>query len=142
MVNLPPLAVDHLAEFTDLIIANSPVVGNVAICSDSLCTTGKAGINFYYLPNPLERTCFATSCVFGLLGATTSGTALATSACGIQITGSGWIGSIGSRSLNLNKLGKYAYHMGNSTPIARTLILLRKSPLELKYIRNTCTNPN
>ena len=53
MINLAPSAVDALAEsatkITSGISKNVPIVGNAAICADSICTTGRAGINFYCL---------------------------------------------------------------------------------------------
>lgn len=124
MVNFDfaPSAVDILAEsattfvesasgITSGISTNVPIIGNVAICTDSLCTTGRAGINFYCSPNPVARTFFGASCLCGIVGATCSGTALLTSFTGIPVAG--WIGSFGARGFN--RLGKYTLHMGNVT---------------------------
>ena len=62
MINLDPSAVDALAEsateLTSGISKNVPVIGNAAICADSLCTTGRAGINFYCSPNPVAKVFF------------------------------------------------------------------------------------
>ena len=115
MINLAPSALDTLAEsVTDItsgISKNVPVVGNVAICADSLCTTGCAGLNFYYSANPIAKVFFGASCVCGVIGAASSGTALVTSFAGIPMAG--WFGSFGARSFN--RAGKYALHMGNVT---------------------------
>lgn len=90
MINLDPSAVDALAEsateITSGISKNVPIIGNAAICADSLCTTGRAGINFYYSPNPVAKVFFGTSCLCGVMGAESSGTALVTSVAGIPIT--------------------------------------------------------
>ena len=115
MGNLAPSAVDAFVEsateITSGISKNVPIVGNAAICADSLCTTGRAGINFYCSPNPLAKVFFGASCACGLVGATSSGAALVTSFAGIPMTG--WLGSFGARGFN--RLGKYALHMGNVT---------------------------
>ena len=118
MVNLAPNAFDAFAEsateITSGISKNVPILGNAAICTDSLCTTGRAGINFYCSPNPLAKVFFGASCVCGLMGAAASGTALATSFAGIPVAG--WLGSMGARGFN--RLGKYTLHMENVTDIA------------------------
>ncbi len=115
MINLAPSAVDALAksatEITSGISKNVPIVGNAAICADSLCTTGRASINFYCSPNPVAKIFFGASCVCGVIGAASSGTALVTSFAGIPVAG--WIGSFGARGFN--RLGKYSLHMGNVT---------------------------
>ena len=115
MINLAPSAVDALAEsvteITSGISKNVPIVGNAAICADSLCTTGRAGINFYCSPNPIAKVFFGASCVCGVVGAASSATALVTSVAGIPVAG--WLGSFGARGFN--RLGKYSLHMGNVT---------------------------
>jgi hypothetical protein len=118
MIDFPTSAVDAFAksattfvESTTKLTSQVPIVGNAAICVDSLCTTGRAGINFYYSPNPLAKVFFGASCACGLMGAASSGTALATSCVGILLTG--WVGSFGARGFN--RLGKYSLHMGNIT---------------------------
>ena len=115
MINLAPSAVDALAEsatdITSGISKNVPIIGNAAICADSLCTAGRAGINFYCSPNPVAKVFFGASCVCGAIGAASSGTALVTSVAGIPVAG--WLGSFGARSFN--RLGKYSLHMGNVT---------------------------
>lgn len=78
---------------------------------DSLCTTGRGGINFYCSPNPLSKVFFGASCICGIMGAGASGTALITSFVGIPVAG--WLGSLGARGFNY--LGKYSLHMGNVT---------------------------
>ena len=115
MINLAPSAVDALAEsVTEITLGiskNVPIVGNAAICADSLCTTSRAGLNFYYSPTPIAKVFFGASCVCGVIGAASSGTALVTSFAGIPMAG--WFGSFGARSFN--RLGKYSLHMGNVT---------------------------
>lgn len=111
MINFFSTATDVFAESATCITKNVPIVGNAAICVDSLCTIGRAGINFYCSPNPVAKVLFGASCVCGVLGAASSGTALVTSFAGIPI--GGWIGSFGARGFN--RLGKYTLHMGNIT---------------------------
>ena len=115
MINLAPTAVDTLAEsateITSGISKNVPVIGNAAICADSLCTTGRAGINFCCSPNPVSKVFFGASCLCGLMGTASSGTALVTSFTGIPVAA--WLGSFGARAFN--RLGKYTLHMGNVT---------------------------
>jgi hypothetical protein len=108
---LAPTAVDYFAESASILTDGVPVLGNAAICVDSLCTTGRAGINFYCSPNPVAKVFFGASCMCGVMGAASSGTALVTSFAGIPITG--WLGSLGARGFN--RLGKYTLHMGNVT---------------------------
>lgn len=115
MINIAPSAFDVLAESTTELTSgishNVPILGNAAICVDSLCTVGRAGINFYCSPSLLGKVFFAASCACGTIGATSSGLALATSFAGIPVTG--WLGSFGARGFN--RLGKYSLHMGNVT---------------------------
>ena len=115
MITLAPSAVDALAEsateITSGISNNVPIIGNTAICADSLCTTGRAGINFYCSPSPVAKVFFGASCVCGVVGAASSATALVTSFAGIPVAG--WLGSFGARGFN--RLGKYSLHMGNVT---------------------------
>lgn len=115
MVNLLPTAADNFAKsatgLTDGISQNVPIIGNAALCCDSLCTTGRAGINFYCSPNPVSKVFFATSCVCGLIGAGSSGVALLSPVTGIPVLG--WVGTFGARGFN--RLGKYSLYMGNVT---------------------------
>jgi len=115
MINLATSPVDALAEsateITSGIAKNVPIIGNAAICADSICTTGRAGINFYCSPSPVAKVFFGASCLCGVVGAASSGTALVTSFVGIPMAG--WLGSFGARGFN--RLGKYALHMGNVT---------------------------
>ena len=115
MINLAPSAVDALAEsvteITSGISKNVPIIGNAVICTDSLCTTGRAAVNFYCSPNPVSKVFFGASCAFGVVGAASSATALATTFTGIPVAG--WLGSFGARSFN--RLGKYTLHLGNVT---------------------------
>ena len=112
---LAPSAVDAFAEsatkITSGISTNVPIIGNAALCADSLCTTGRASINFCCSPNPVATVFFGASCICGVIGSTVSGTALATSFSGIPVAG--WLGSFGARGFN--RLGKYTLHMGNVT---------------------------
>lgn len=110
-MNLAPSAMDHFAESASSLTDGVPVLGNAAVCVDSLCTTGRAGINFYCSPSPLSKVFFGASCVCGVMGAASSGTALVTSFAGIPMAG--WLGVFGARGFN--RLGKYTLHMGNVT---------------------------
>ena len=110
-MGLAPTAMDHFAESASSLTDGVPVLGNSAVCVDSLCTTGRAGINFYCSPNPLSKVFFGASCVCGAMGAVSSGTALVTSFAGIPMAG--WLGAFGARGFN--RLGKYTLHMGNVT---------------------------
>ena len=87
MINLATTAFDPFAKSATTLIDTVQVIGNVAICTDSLCTTGRAGINFYCSPNPVAKVFFGASCVWGLMGAAASGTALVTSFVGIPPAG-------------------------------------------------------
>ena len=115
MINLLPTAADALAEsateLTNGLSRNIPIIGNAALCTDSLCTTGRAGLNFYCSPNPVSKVFFATSCVCGLIGAGSSGVALLSPVTGIPVLG--WVGTFGARGFN--RLGKYSLYMGNVT---------------------------
>lgn len=118
MINLAPSlisAFDALAEsateITSGISKNVPIIGNAAICADSLCTAGRASINFYCSPSPVAKVFFGARCVCGAIGAASSGAALVTSFSVIPVAG--WLGSFGARSFN--RLGKYSLHMGNVT---------------------------
>lgn len=115
MINLAPSAFDALAgsatEITSGVSKNVPIIGNAAICADSTCTAGRAGINFYCSPNPVAKAFFGASCLCGAIGALSSGTALVTSFAGIPVAG--WFGAFTARGFN--RLGKYTLHMGNVT---------------------------
>jgi hypothetical protein len=111
MVNLLPTAADNLAVSATRITDTIPSVSNGIILADSTCTAGRAAINFYCSSNPLSKTCFGLSFLFGVAGAASSGTALITSTLGIPVTGI--VGSFGARAFN--RLGKYTLHMGNVT---------------------------
>lgn len=93
MITIAPTAVDALVEsateITSGISKNVPIIGNAAICVDSLCTTGRAGINFYCSPNPVAKVFFGASFACGLMGAASSGsgTALATTFAVVPLTG-------------------------------------------------------
>ena len=115
MIHLAPSAMEAFAEsateITSGVSKNIPIIGNAAICTDSVCTAGRAGINFYCSPNPVAKVFFGASCLCGVIGAASSGTALVTSFAGIPVAG--WVGSFGARGFN--RLGKYTLHMGNVT---------------------------
>ena len=117
-MNLAPTAFDGFAESASTLndrvnrITNGvPVIGNAGLCVDSLCTTGRAGINFYCSPNPVAKVFFCANCMCGIMGGISSGTSLLTSFTGIPIAG--WLGSFGARGFN--RLDKYTLHMGNVT---------------------------
>ncbi|MEL6164944.1 MAG: hypothetical protein AAFR37_14720 [Cyanobacteria bacterium J06628_3] len=93
------------------ILPTIPVVGNVALMSDSGCTAGRAALNFYYSPNPLSKVFFGVNCACGVVGAISSGTCIVTSYMGIPVTG--LVGAFESRAFN--RLGKYSLHLGNLT---------------------------
>ena len=110
-LGLAPTAIDNFAESATEISSALPVMGNAAICVDSLCTSGRAAVNFYCSPNLLSKALFASSCVCGVMGATTSATALITQYSNIPVVS--WLGSFGSRGFN--RLGRYTLRMGNVT---------------------------
>jgi hypothetical protein len=108
------LLIESTTRLTDTVtnaVNTVPVVSNVAILSDSTFTACRAAVNFYCSPNPISKVCFAASCLFGVAGAASSGTALVTSFMGVPLTG--LVGSFGARGFN--RLGKYTLHMGNVT---------------------------
>lgn len=115
MVDLPSTALDTFAKsatgISTSITKNVPIIGNAAICVDSIRTTGRAAINFYCFPNHVAKVFFGTSCLCGILSAKSSGTALVTSSTRIPVAE--WLGSFGARGFN--SLGKYTLHMGNVT---------------------------
>ena len=60
MTNLSPSVVEALdalaesaTEMTRGISNNVKIIDNAAICADSICTTSRAGINFYCSSNPV-----------------------------------------------------------------------------------------
>ena len=115
LMGITSTSMDHLADsistITDVIAEETPVVGNIVICSDCLYTTSSAGIGFCCAPNPVSKVFFGTSCAFGVMGATSSGTALVTSFMGIPMAG--WVGALGARSFH--KLGKVSLRLGTTT---------------------------
>jgi hypothetical protein len=115
MIDLVPSAFDAFAEAgTEVTLGlskNVPVIGNAALCADSICTAGRASLNFYCSPNAVSKVFFGASCLCGTIGAVSSGAALVTSFAGIPAAG--WLGSFGARSFN--RLGKYTLHLGNVT---------------------------
>jgi len=80
------LFVNSATEITIDISKNVFIIGNATLCMDSVCITSRAVINFYYSPNPVAKAFFAASCLCGVIGATASGAALATSVSGIPYT--------------------------------------------------------
>ena len=101
-------AVDNFAESASRLTDGVPVVGNAALFVDSLCTAGRASVNFYCAPTIYAKVLFAASCGCGLMGAAASGTALVTSFAGIPATG--YIGTFGARAFN--RWGKYTLPYG------------------------------
>jgi hypothetical protein len=108
---------ESATSLTNGLAKNVPIVGNAAICVDSFCTTGRAGVNFYCSPNPVSKVFFGANCLCGIVGAAASGTALVTTFTGIHV--SGWLGSSSARGCN--HLGKYILHMGNVTEIGELM---------------------
>jgi hypothetical protein len=113
--NFYPTAMDAFAEsateITSGVSQTVPHIGNAVLCTDSICTAGRAAINFYCSPNTLSKVFFGASFLCGTVGAVSSGTALLTDFAGLPVAG--LVGSLGARSFN--RLGKYALHMGNVT---------------------------
>lgn len=98
MIDLALTAFDNLMEstieITSGISTNAYVIGNAALCADSIYTTSRAGINFYCSPNPISKVFFSPSCTCRIVGATPSGTALVTSFAGIHPWQDGLIRSV------------------------------------------------
>ena len=109
--DMAPTPFNKLMTSADGIVSQVPTLANSAILTDSVCTTGKAAINFCYANNLVARTCFATSCICGAIGTVSSGTAIASGFFGIPACG--FLGSMGARAFN--RIGKYSLHMGNFT---------------------------
>lgn len=111
MIDLGPTPVTTLVDKVSSVVDTMPTLGNAALLSDSVCTTGRAALNFYCSPNLPSKVCFGVSCACGIAGAVSSGTALATSTLGIPTTS--FLGNFGARAFN--RLGKYTLHLGNIT---------------------------
>ena len=112
MVSLAPTAMDNFAEAaTNLIEETAPGLGNVGVCVDSACTTGRAAINLISSPNPVSKAFFCASIVCGTAGTITSGASLIGHGFGIPFLG--FAGAVSARGLN--RLGKYTLTMGNVT---------------------------
>ena len=91
------------------VLSQVSTLANSSLLVDSLSTTGRAAINFCYANNFVARTCFATSCICGTIGAPSSGTASGF----FGIPAAGTIGTLGAGAFN--RLGKYALRLGNFT---------------------------
>lgn len=102
MVELFPTQTTILIESTTKVMNGIPILVNTTLAVDSICTTGRASINFYCSPNPVSKVFFGASCLCGVLGAGTSGTALVTSFVGIPVAE--WLETLGARGFN--RLGK------------------------------------
>lgn len=109
--DMAPTPFNNLITTVNGVLSQVPTLANSAILADSVSTTGRAGMNFCCANNIVARTCFATSCVCGTVGAFSSGTAIASSFFGIPEAGI--IGNLGARAFN--RLGKYALTLGNFT---------------------------
>lgn len=105
-MDLAPAALDRFVESAIILIDGVPVLGNTAICVDSLCTTGRASMNFYCSPNPLQKALSFLWCKLCKWsnGAVSLGT-------GRLVLSQ--MGSLGAREFNC--LGKYTLHLGNIT---------------------------
>lgn len=75
------------------------------LMSDSACTAGRCAVNYCCSPNPVSKVCFGAGC---LLGAASSGTAVATTYMGIPTLA--LVGCAGGRVCN--RLGRYCLTMG------------------------------
>lgn len=65
-MGLAPLAMDYTAEsisHISHIIDNLLVMGNATLWVESLCTSGRTSINFYFYPNPVARAFFVENCL-------------------------------------------------------------------------------
>ena len=60
---------DSATKTTSEIYTNVLIIGNAALCINSLWTTGRAGIKFYCSPHPLSKVFFSISCACGIVGA-------------------------------------------------------------------------
>ena len=109
--DIAPTPFNNLMITADGILSQVPTLANSALLVDSTCTTGRAAMNFCCANNIVSRTCFATSCICGTVGAASSGTAIASGFFGIPVAGA--IGTLGARAFN--RLGKYALTLGNVT---------------------------
>ena len=109
--DIAPTPFNKLMTTANGVLSQVPTLANSALLVDSVSTTGRAGMNFCYANNIVARTCFATSCICGTVGAVSSGTAIASSFFGIPAAGV--VGTLGARAFN--RLGKYALTLGNFT---------------------------
>ena len=110
-MDFAPTPATILMETLNGVVGSAPILGNGVILTDSVCTAGRAAVNFCCAPSPIARVCFGASVVLGAAGAVSSGVALGTTALGLPVVGV--VGSLGARSFN--RLGKYSLHMGNVT---------------------------
>lgn len=109
--DLATTPVNRLASVGADLLSQVPALANSALLVDSVSTTGRAGMNFCYANNIVARTCFATSCICGTVGAISFGTAIASSFFGIPAAGV--VGNLGARAFH--RLGKYSLTLGNFT---------------------------
>ena len=98
---------DSITRITD----TAPTVGNAAIYADSTSTACRAAFNYCSSSNPVAKSLFAASCVCGVIGAASSGTAIATSTMGVPTAVV--VGSLSTRAFN--RAGKHIFLMGNVT---------------------------
>ena len=109
--DMAPTPFNNFLTTANGVLSQVPTLANSGLLADSICTTGRAGMNFCYANNIVARTCFATSCICGTVGAVSSGTALTGSFFGIPAAGA--LGTFGARAFN--RLGKYSLTLGNFT---------------------------
>ena len=111
ILDLAPSPVHRFATVGADVLSQVPTLANSGLVADSVCTTGRAAMNFCYANNMVARVCFATSFICGTIGATSSGTVLATGFFGIPAAGA--VVTLGARAFN--RLGKYSLTLGNFT---------------------------
>ena len=115
---IAPTPFNNLMTTANGVLSQVPTLANSALLVNSVSTTGRAGMNFCCANNIIARTCFATSCICGTVGAISSGTAIASSVFGIPAAGV--LGNFRVRAFN--RLGKYSLTLGNFTNATVDLI--------------------
>ena len=102
---------DKIAQLADQLPGLGSTLGNTAIFADSTSTTCRAAINCCAAPNIVAKSFFAASFACGLVGAASSGSAIASSFIGLPKIA--LVGAASARAFN--RAGKYALYMGNVT---------------------------
>lgn len=87
MVESAPTLANALFDATAHTLTNVneavPPLGNTVLLGENLYMIFRAGTNCYLSYNPISKLLFASGCVCGVIGATSSGIALATSCMGL-----------------------------------------------------------